>query len=121
MVPRSARIWSSQLNKKKRFMKFVSLRAKRAHRRGKSNKTSHGTQERFTKPIPVSHQIHTYTELREQIHNDLRLQHPEWVEPTGECPTCDSYEARLAKLLDTYTGKGTNESIVLFVAPSKTD
>jgi hypothetical protein len=102
-------------------MKFVSLRTKRAHRRGESNKTSDGTHERFTKRIPVSHQIHTYTELREQIHDDLRVQHPEWVEPNGECPTCDSYESRLAKLLDTYTGKGTNESIVLFVAPSNKD
>jgi hypothetical protein len=25
------------------------------------------------------HQIHTYTELRQQIHDDLRVQHPEWV------------------------------------------
>jgi hypothetical protein len=119
MAPRSTWIWSSQL-KQKRFMKFVSLRTKRAHRRGESNKTSDGTHERFTEPIPVSHQIHTYTELREQIHDDLRVQHPEWVEPNGECPTCDSYESRLAKLLDTYTRKGT-KSIELFVAPSDKD
>ena len=32
----------------------------------------------------MSHQIHTYTELRQQIHDDLRMQHPEWVEPNGE-------------------------------------
>jgi hypothetical protein len=101
-------------------MKFVSLRTERPHRPGESDKTSHGTQERFTKPIPAPHQIHTYTELRKRIHDDLRVQHPDWVEPNGECPTCDSYEARLAKLLDTYTGKGT-KSIVLIVAPSNTD
>ena len=35
-------------------------------------------------PIAMSHQIHTYTELRQQIHGDLRIQHPEWVEPDGE-------------------------------------
>jgi len=49
------------------------------------------------------HQIHTYPELRRQIHNDLRLQHPEWVQPNGESPICDSYEARLMELLDALT------------------
>jgi len=49
------------------------------------------------------HQIHTYTELQQQIHDDLRIQHPEWVESNGESPMCDSYEARLTELLDTST------------------
>lgn len=31
-------------------------------------------------------QIHTYAELRQQIHHDLRLQHPEWVQPDGKSP-----------------------------------
>ena len=44
-------------------------------------------------------QIHTYADLRQQIHDDLRLQHPEWIQPNGESPICDSYEARLIKLL----------------------
>ena len=58
------------------------------------------------------HQIHAYTELQKQIHDDLRIQHPEWVEPNGECPKCDSYEARLMELLDAFTKKGgSNESI----------
>ena len=48
----------------------------------------------------MSHQIHTYTELKEQIHDDLRTQHPEWVEPTGKCPECDEHEARLKQLLE---------------------
>jgi hypothetical protein len=39
------------------------------------------------------------TELRKQIHDDLRIQHPEWVLPNGECPECDEHEARLMKLL----------------------
>ena len=30
-------------------------------------------------------------------HDDLRVQHPEWVEPNGDCPTCESYERRLAE------------------------
>ena len=45
-------------------------------------------------------QVHTYSELRQQIHHDLRIQHPEWVQPNGESPICDSYEARLMELLD---------------------
>src|SRR5213080_1010100 len=87
MVPRSARIWSSHPQNKKTFMKFVSL----------------------TKPMAVPHQIHTYTELRQQIHDDLRIQHPEWVQPNGESPMCDSYEARLMEQLDTFTRRGSNE------------
>jgi hypothetical protein len=59
----------------------------------------------------MSHQILTYTELRKQIHDDLRIQHPEWVEPNGECPVCDSYEARLIELLDTFTRTGSDESV----------
>jgi len=27
-------------------------------------------------PVAMSEQIHTYTELRQQIHGDLRIQHP---------------------------------------------
>jgi hypothetical protein len=48
---------------------------------------------------PAPHQIHTYAELRKQIHDDLRLQHPEWIEPNGKSPMCDAYEARLMELL----------------------
>jgi hypothetical protein len=33
-------------------------------------------------------------DLRQQIHDDLRRQHPEWVLPNGESPMCDAYEAR---------------------------
>jgi hypothetical protein len=53
----------------------------------------------------MSHQIATYTELRQQIHDDLRIQHPEWVEPNGESSMC------LMELLDTLTRRGSNESI----------
>jgi hypothetical protein len=54
------------------------------------------------------HQIHTYPELQQQIHDDLRIQHPEWVEPNGECPTCDSYESRLTEMLGASTRTGFN-------------
>jgi hypothetical protein len=43
--------------------------------------------------------LRSYTELQQQIHEDLRMQHPDWIEPNGDCPTCDSYELRLAQLL----------------------
>ena len=64
-----------------------------------------------TKLMAVPYQIHTYTELRQQIHNELRIQHPEWIEPNGESPMCDSYDARLVEQLDTLTRRESNESI----------
>ena len=44
----------------------------------------------ITKPI---------ADLRQQVHDDLRRQHPESVLPNGESPMCDAYEARLMDLL----------------------
>ncbi len=38
-------------------------------------------------------------QLQQEIHDALRVQHPDWVEPDGDCPTCESYESRLAELL----------------------
>jgi hypothetical protein len=32
----------------------------------------------------------------------LRIQHPDWVQPNGDCPTCDSYERRLAELIGVF-------------------
>ena len=58
------------------------------------------------------HQVHTYTELRQQIHDDLRVQHPEWVEPDGKSPMCDSYETRLTELLARLTRRESTQSIV---------
>jgi hypothetical protein len=55
--------------------------------------------------------IHTYTELRQQIHDDLRIQHPEWIEANGESPMCDFYEARLMEELDSFRRTGSNESV----------
>ena len=57
------------------------------------------------------HEIHTYTELQQQIHDDLRIQHPEWIQSNGECPTCDSYESRLTELLGASTRTGSNGPI----------
>jgi hypothetical protein len=93
-------------------MKFVSLRRKRSHRHCRSDKPSRATPESVTKPASGPHQAHTYTELRQQIHDDLRMQHPEWVEPNGKSPMCDSYEARLMELLDSLRRKESTQSIV---------
>jgi hypothetical protein len=43
--------------------------------------------------------IQPYVQLQEQIQEALRKEHPEWVEPNGECPMCEAYELRLAQLL----------------------
>ena len=56
-------------------------------------------------PIAMSPQIHTYTELRQQIHDDLRIRHPEWVEANGESSMC------LMEELDALTRRGSNKSI----------
>jgi len=64
------------------------------------------------RPIAMPHRIHTYTDLQHQIHDDLRIQHPEWVKPNGESPMCDSYETCVTKMLDTLTRRGSNRPIV---------
>jgi len=48
--------------------------------------------------------INAIANLRQQIHDDLRKQHPEWVLPNGESPICDAYEARLMDLLALVPG-----------------
>ena len=48
----------------------------------------------------MAHNADTYAGLLQQIRNDLRRQHPEWIEPNGQSPMCDSYEARLIELLN---------------------
>jgi hypothetical protein len=64
------------------------------------------------RPIAMSHPIHTYTELQQQIHGDLRIQHPEWVKPNGESPRCDSYDACLTEMLGILTRRESNRPIV---------
>jgi len=46
-----------------------------------------------------SDEIRSYVQLQQQIHQALRKEHPEWIEPNGDCPTCEFYESRLAELL----------------------
>jgi len=60
---------------------------------------SRGPLEPSTESMATAHNVHTYADLLHQIRNDLRIQHPEWIQPNGDSPICDSYEARLIELL----------------------
>ena len=44
-------------------------------------------------------QIRSYAELQEQLHHDLRAQHPEWIDANGNSPMVDWYDQRLAELI----------------------
>jgi len=55
-------------------------------------------------------EIGSYAELQRQIHDALRAEHPEWIQSNGDCPTCESYESRLAELLGNLTASHTVSS-----------
>ena len=59
--------------------------------------------------VAVSNLPNSLAALRFQIRRDLRSQHPEWIKPNGDCPTCDFYEARLAELLEAYARTRSDE------------
>jgi len=44
-------------------------------------------------------QIRTYADLQARLHRDLLMQNPQWIDADGNCPKCDSYDQRLAKLI----------------------
>ena len=60
-----------------------------------------------TSPV-LPGEVQEYVHLQRQIHHALRKEHPEWVEPNGESPMCDFYEARLTEQLDFFTRRGSN-------------
>jgi hypothetical protein len=72
---------------------------------------SPGPPESSTESMAMAHKVHTYADLLQQIRNDLRIQHPEWIQPNGESPMCDSYQSRLAELLEGFTRRESTESI----------
>jgi hypothetical protein len=47
----------------------------------------------------VPDDVQAYVQLQRQMHEALLREHPEWVEPNGDCPMCEAYESRLAELL----------------------
>jgi len=44
-------------------------------------------------------EVPAYAQLQREVHDALLAQHPDWILANGDCPTCDSYDARFAKLL----------------------
>jgi len=58
------------------------------------------------------HKVNSYADLLRQIRNDLRIQHPDWIQPNGDSPMCDSYEARLMELLADSMGSGSETTAV---------
>jgi hypothetical protein len=70
-----------------------------------------GAPESVATQVARSQPADIFAALQIQIHNDLRKQHPEWVESNGDCPTCDFYESRLAELLEAYARTGSDESV----------
>ena len=60
----------------------------------------------------MAHKVRTFAELLRQIRNDLRLQHPDWIQANGQCPMCDCYEARLIELLDASIPGESNDDLV---------
>jgi hypothetical protein len=54
---------------------------------------------KMTASVTVRETVRPYVQLQQQIHEALRKEHPEWVEPNGDCPMCEAYESRLAELL----------------------
>ena len=63
--------------------------------------------------MAMAQEIRIYADLLQQIRNDLRIQHPDWIQQNGESPMCDSYEARLMELLDASRPMESNENIAL--------
>jgi hypothetical protein len=57
----------------------------------------------FTADVPG------YAELQHEIHHALLAQHPEWILPSGESPTCDSDDARFAEVLRQLTEPATRK------------
>ena len=53
-----------------------------------------------TNTLPkATEEMRSYMQLQLQIHEALRVEHPEWVKSNGDCPTCDCYKSRFAELL----------------------
>jgi len=61
-----------------------------------------GPQGNFANGGTNRHQVRTYAELQGQLHRDLMAQHPEWIDAEGNCPTCESYDRRLAELISSF-------------------
>jgi hypothetical protein len=64
------------------------------------------------KTVSVANEVPGYTQLQQQIHDGLRAQHPEWVQPNGDSPICNCYESRFAELLLILARDSVNKKCV---------
>ena len=53
--------------------------------------------------MTMTDEVCTYADLQRQMHDALRAQHPEWIQPDGDSPICDDYESRFAELLNLFS------------------
>jgi hypothetical protein len=56
----------------------------------------------------ASQPIRSYADLQEQLHHDLRVQHPEWIDSNGNSPMCDEYDRRFAELISIFQSATSN-------------
>jgi hypothetical protein len=69
--------------------------------------------------VAMADKISSFAELRALIRTSLRVQNPQWVEPNGESPICDEYEARLANLLHLIEAQNGSGSTKCEPAPAQ--
>jgi hypothetical protein len=70
---------------------------------------SFGMQVELSQPTTTwPRRIRSYAELQEQLHHDLRAQHPEWIDANGNSPMLDWYDRRLAELVTIFQSANRN-------------
>ena len=79
-------------NKKRLTEEFVPIAT--------SNRQAEQSPEHMgLKTVSAANEVPGYRQIQRQIHDALRAQYPEWVQPNGDSPTCDACERRFAELL----------------------
>jgi len=53
--------------------------------------------------MTITDEVCNYADLQRQMHDALRAQHPEWIQPDGQSPICDDYDSRFAELLNLFS------------------
>jgi len=61
----------------------------------------------------MTEEISTYDDLQREMHKALRVQHPEWIQPDGESPICDLYDARFVELLNFFNKAAVSQTSAL--------
>ena len=51
--------------------------------------------------------VPAYAQLQREMHDALRAQHPDWILPNGDCPTCDSYDGAIRGAAHCFIGNRT--------------